>query len=54
VSPNEGRTRTEQIDSTLLKAGWDIHDPAQVGIEIPVDGYDADPWNGITDYCLYQ
>jgi type I site-specific restriction endonuclease len=25
-----------------------------VGIEIPVDGYDAEPWNGVTDYCLYQ
>jgi len=28
--------------------------PIQVGIEIPVDGYDAEPWNGITDYCLYR
>jgi hypothetical protein len=31
-----------------------LRDPAQVGIEIPVDGYDAEPWNGITDYCLYR
>lgn len=20
---------------------------------MPVDGYDAEPWNGVTDYCLY-
>lgn len=25
-----------------------------MGIEIPVDGYDAKPWNGVTDYCLYR
>ena len=22
--------------------------------EIPVDGYDAEPWNGISDYTLYR
>lgn len=21
---------------------------------MPVDGYDATPWNGITDYCFYD
>jgi type I site-specific restriction endonuclease len=31
-----------------------LRDLTQVGIEIPVDGYDAEPWNGITDYCLYR
>jgi type I site-specific restriction endonuclease len=25
-----------------------------VRFEIPVDGYDAEPWNGVTDYCLYD
>jgi len=25
-----------------------------VRIEVPVDGYDAEPWNGVTDYCLYE
>jgi hypothetical protein len=24
-----------------------LTDSLQVGIEIPVDGYDAEPWNGI-------
>jgi type I site-specific restriction endonuclease len=52
--PNEARTRKEMIDPALVKAGWNLKDPAQVGIEIPVDGYDAEPWNGITDYCLYR
>lgn len=54
MSPNEARTRQEHIDPALKKAGWDVHDSAQVGIEILVDGYDAEPWNGITDYCLYR
>ena len=54
MSPNEARTRKEQIDPALLKAGWNLRDPLQVGIEIPVDGYDAEPWNGVTDYCLYR
>jgi type I restriction enzyme R subunit len=38
----------------LKAAGWDVNNPAQVGIEIPVDGYNAEPWNGITDYCLHR
>jgi type I restriction enzyme R subunit len=25
-----------------------------VKFEVPVDGYDAEPWNGVTDYCLYD
>jgi len=25
---------------------------AKVKIEIPVDGDDAEPWNGVSDYCL--
>lgn len=25
-----------------------------VGFEVPVDGYDASPQNGITDYCLFR
>ncbi len=35
-------------------AGWYLRDHKRVGIEIPVDGYDAEPWNGVTDYCLYR
>lgn len=54
MSPNEARTRKDLIDPALIKAGWNVSDPAEVGIEIPVDGYDAEPWNGVTDYCLYR
>ncbi|MGL5193638.1 MAG: DEAD/DEAH box helicase family protein, partial [Chroococcales cyanobacterium] len=54
MSRNEAHTRKEFIDRTLQTAGWNLEDPNQVGIEIPVDGYDAEPWNGVTDYCLYQ
>ncbi|MFN8166801.1 MAG: type I restriction endonuclease [Bacteroidia bacterium] len=34
--------------------GWNLADRSSVGLEIPVDGYDASPQNGITDYCLYR
>ncbi len=54
MSRNEANTRKELIDKALQTAGWSLEDPNQVGIEIPVDGYDAEPWNGVTDYCLYQ
>ena len=54
MSPNEAQTRKDRIDPALLKAGWDVKNSAQVGIEIPVDGYDKEPWNGVTDYCLYR
>jgi type I restriction enzyme, R subunit len=47
---SEANTRKELIDLALTQAGW----TNQVGLEIPVDGYDAEPWNGVTDYCLYQ
>ncbi len=50
---NEARTRYILIDPALTKAGWNLEDRTQVGLEIPVDGYDAEPWNGVTDYCLY-
>lgn len=51
---NEERTRKEMIDPQLEKAGWYLHDHSKVKIEIPVDGYDAEPWNGVSDYCLYR
>ena len=42
----------------LEQAGWYLRDhakeQAKVKIEIPVDGYDAEAWNGVTDYCLYR
>jgi type I restriction enzyme R subunit len=55
MSPNEAQTRKDLIDPKLVAVGWDL-DPSrgQVRFEIPVDGYDAEPCNGVTDYCLYQ
>lgn len=51
---SEERTRKEMIDPQLEKAGWYLADHSKVDIEIPVDGYDAEPWNGVTDYCLFR
>ncbi|MBZ5686706.1 MAG: DEAD/DEAH box helicase family protein [Acidobacteriia bacterium] len=51
---NEFRTRSSLIDPALKRAGWNVNDRTQVGLEIPVDGYDKEPWNGISDYCLYD
>jgi type I restriction enzyme, R subunit len=51
---NEARTRTLHIDPQLRAAGWRLNDRTQVRLEVPVDGYDAEPWNGVTDYCLYD
>ncbi len=51
---SEERTRREMIDPQLERAGWYLHDHSKVKIEIPVDGYDAEPWNGVSDYCLYR
>ena len=51
---SEERTRQEMIDPQLERAGWTLRDHSRVKIEIPVDGYDAEPWNGISDYKLYR
>lgn len=51
---NESRTRQNLIDPMLVKAGWNLADRSQVWFEVPIDGYDASPQNGITDYCLYR
>ena len=50
----EAGTRANLIDPLLRKAQWNLADHTQVGIEIPVQGYDPTPWQGITDYCLYD
>ena len=42
--PSEKKTRQELIDPELKKAGWDVTDPEQVGLEIPVDGFDPAAW----------
>jgi len=51
---SEEKTRKELIDPALELAAWYLRDHTRVRIEIPVDGYDAAPWNGVTDYCLYR
>ena len=51
---SEDQTRKQMIDPQLEQAGWYLHDHSKVKIEIPVDGYDAEPWNGVSDYCLYR
>ncbi len=51
---SEKITRKEMIDPQLEKAGWYLRDHSKVGTEIPVDGYDKEPWNGVTDYCLFR
>src|SRR6187431_163244 len=51
---NEAQTRYNLIDPLLVKAGWNLADRRSIGFEIPVDGYDAAPINGITDYCLFR
>src|SRR5438105_7634252 len=51
---NEAQTRALQIDPQLRAADWKLKDRTQVRLEVPVDGYDAEPWNGVTDYCLYD
>jgi len=51
---NEAKTRTLHIDPQLRAANWKLNDRTQVRLEVPVDGYDAEPWNGVTDYCLYD
>jgi len=51
---SEERTRKEIIDPQLESAGWYLADHSRVKTEIPVDGYDAEPWNGVSDYCLYR
>jgi type I restriction enzyme R subunit len=51
---NESQTRSLLINPQLVAADWKLDDRSLVRFEIPVDGYDAEPWNGVTDYCLYD
>jgi len=46
-SRNEAKTRKELIDPALKKAGWDVNNPEQVRIEIPVDGFDPKAWEKV-------
>ncbi len=51
---SEDQTRKQLIDPQLERAGWYLRDHSKVKIEVPVDGYDKEPWNGVSDYCLYR
>jgi type I restriction enzyme, R subunit len=51
---SEDLTRKQMIDPQLENAGWYLRDHSKVKTEIPVDGYDAKPWNGVSDYTLYR
>jgi len=42
--PSEQKTRKGLIDPELTRAGWNVSDPARVGLEIPVDGFDPAAW----------
>jgi GNAT superfamily N-acetyltransferase len=44
---SERRTRENLIDPALKKAGWDVSNPDQVGIEIPVDEFDPQAWRAL-------
>ena len=43
--PTEAQTRKELIDPALEKAGWDLGDQTQVGVEVPADQYDPNAWH---------
>jgi type I site-specific restriction endonuclease len=45
--PTEARTRKELIDPARARAGWDVSDPARVGLAIPVDGFDPLAWQSL-------
>lgn len=49
---SEEATRKQMIDPQLEQAGSYLRDHSKVKIEIPVDGYDAELWNGVSDYTL--
>lgn len=46
---SEAETRKKMIDPTLERAGWNLKNHAQVGFQIPVDGDNKEPWNGVAD-----
>jgi type I restriction enzyme R subunit len=51
---SEAETRYNIIDPQIAKAKWNLADRSQISFEVPIDGYDASPVNGVTDYCLFR
>jgi type I site-specific restriction endonuclease len=50
----EAQTRAQLINPQLERADWDLSDRTRVRFEVPVAGYDPAPWNGFTDFSLYD
>ncbi len=50
---NEAETRKQMIDTMLDRAGWNVKDPDQVGIEVPVDFPSNPSGIGKVDYVLW-
>ncbi|CAO1659092.1 type I site-specific deoxyribonuclease [Halomonas sp. NYA30] len=50
---DEAKTRARLIDVMLVKAGWDIENPAQVGQEVEVKFPDNPSGKGYVDYVLW-
>lgn len=51
---DEETTRKMLIDTQLQKAGWDVHNPDQVGIEIEVKYQPTKSGKGFADYVLWD
>jgi type I restriction enzyme, R subunit len=51
---HEAATRSLLINPQLAKVDWNLADRTQVRFEVSVSGYDPTPWNGFTDFCLYD
>jgi type I site-specific restriction endonuclease len=49
-SLNEAQARYVLINPALRQAGWNLDNRAQIGFEVPVDGYDAESRNGVTNF----
>jgi type I restriction enzyme R subunit len=50
---NEAKTRKLLIDTMLSACGWDLSNPAQVGIEVEVEFPDNISGKGFADYVLW-
>ena len=51
---SEDLTRKQLIDPQLEKAGWYLRDYSKVKVEIPVDGYDAEPGDRLQTVCMVR
>lgn len=54
MSRSEALTRADLINPQLERAEWDLGDRSRIRFEVPVAGYEPNPWNGFTDFSLYE